>query len=80
VVRKIHKEARDTLALPAKGVALCTPIHEWNDTIVELQITCKMSGMGAVFSLIKRKSLRNSVGAGAVKGWVGMLASPRVDL
>ena len=27
--RKEKNEARDTLALPAKGFALCTPIYEW---------------------------------------------------
>jgi len=27
--RKKKKEARDTLALPAKGFALCTPRYEW---------------------------------------------------
>jgi len=26
---KINKEARDTLALPAKGYTLCTPSYEW---------------------------------------------------
>jgi len=45
----------------------------WNDAIVELKIACKMRAMCAVFSLIKRKSSRNSVGAGAVKGYVGTL-------
>ena len=53
--------------------------HVWNDAIAELKIACKMRAMCAVFSLIKRKPLRNSVGAGEVKGWVGTLASPRVD-
>jgi endonuclease YncB( thermonuclease family) len=27
--RKKKKEARDTLALLAKGFALCTPMYEW---------------------------------------------------
>ena len=49
----------------------------WNDAIVELKIACKMRAMCAVFSLINRKTMRNSVGAGVVKGWVGTLASPR---
>ena len=39
---------------------------------------CILRGMCAVFSLTKRIKMRNSVGAGAVKGWVGTLASPKV--
>ncbi len=36
------KEARDTLALPAKGVALCTPLMEQNpDGTIETEMPAK---------------------------------------